>query len=86
MPKVVVIGSILSHGGAVVEGSAITTSLGLPVCRVGDKAVCSVHGATTIVSGSSIYTDEGKPVALSGHLCGCGAVITSIDTLVEVSS
>ncbi|MGH1331706.1 MAG: PAAR domain-containing protein [Paracoccaceae bacterium] len=46
-----------------------------PVARLGDTHACPIHGANSIISGSSISTCDGKPVATVGDKTSCGAVI-----------
>jgi len=48
-----------------------------PVATVGDKHICPKHGhsPSTIISGSSLLTVNGKAVACIGDKVGCGATI-----------
>lgn len=71
----IVVGDKLSHGGSVVTGSGETDIDGKPVSRIGDKAVCVVHGATTIVSGDATVIVDGNPVARHGDRTDCGATL-----------
>lgn len=71
-----VLGDKLSHGGSIVQGSTKIKFFGKPVARVGDLAICSVHGPVTIVTGVPNSNVEGKPVARAGYsICSCGAQI-----------
>jgi len=70
-----VVGDKLSHGGKIISGSEVSNSFGLPVARVGDKALCDSHGEVTIIKGSKTRNCGGKPVATAGDKCSCGAVI-----------
>jgi uncharacterized Zn-binding protein involved in type VI secretion len=71
------IGDAVSHGGQVTSGSPNVEANGKPVARVGDKALCTVHGTVTIVDGNDHWPVNGKPVARVGSKCSCGAVITA---------
>ncbi|MFM0649543.1 PAAR domain-containing protein [Paraburkholderia bryophila] len=64
-----------SHGGAVTSGATDSDIGGKPIARVGDTAVCSVHGSVVIVSGDSNVTFGGRPVAREGDKLSCGAVL-----------
>ena len=70
-----VLGDKISHGGTIISGSLVSLEFGLPVARVGDKAMCSSHGPVTIVEGLDNRISDGKPVATAGKKCSCGAVI-----------
>ncbi|RNF33637.1 PAAR domain-containing protein [Paracoccus methylarcula] len=48
-----------------------------PVSRLGDKHICPVHGANTIISVASQSTCDGKPIATVGDKTACGAVIVT---------
>ncbi len=76
---VATIGTTSSHGGTMISssGSHIQTAQG-PVCLVGDNHSCPIsgHGVTPIVSGGTTKaTANGKAVAVSGSVAGCGAVL-----------
>ncbi|HIE1098838.1 MULTISPECIES: PAAR domain-containing protein [Stenotrophomonas] len=71
----IVVGDKLSHGGSVVAGTGQTDINGKAVARVGDGAVCAVHGATTIVSGDATVLVDGQPVARDGDRTACGATL-----------
>ncbi|MBN6149846.1 PAAR domain-containing protein [Xanthomonas sp. AmX2] len=73
----ILVGDKLDHGGSVVVGSAETDVDGKPVARIGDKAVCSVHGPTEIASGDATVMIDGKPVARHGDKTACGATLIS---------
>lgn len=70
-------GSALSHGGAVIQGSPNYTTKGIPVSRVGDAAICAIHGPVVISSGSPDYNFDGKACARIGSSCSCGATLVS---------
>ena len=73
----IVVGDKLSHGGSVVSGAAQTDIAGKPMSRIGDRAVCSVHGATTIVSGDATVIIDGQAAAREGDRTACGATLHS---------
>jgi len=78
-------GDTTNHGGTI---SSVITST-----RVNNRLVltidaihhCPLHGDNPVVTGSSIYRVESKPVARIGDSTACGAVITtgSSDTFSE---
>lgn len=74
----IVLGDKTSHGGVVVEASAVTDTHGLRIARVGDKVTCPKkgHGGTTvIVSGDPTMVVDGQPAARHGDACACGATL-----------
>lgn len=74
----IVLGDKTSHGGAVVEASAVTDTHGLRIARVGDKVSCPKkgHGGTSvIVSGDPAMVIDGRPAARHGDACACGATL-----------
>jgi uncharacterized Zn-binding protein involved in type VI secretion len=76
----IIVGDKLSHGGNVVSGAEQTDIAGKPVSRVGDRAVCSMHGSTTIVSGDSTVVIDGQAAAREGDRTACGATLISSQT------
>ena len=76
----IVVGDKLSHGGSVVSGAEHTDVAGKPVSRVTDRAVCAVHGPTTIVSGDATVIIDGQAVAREGDSTACGATLISSQT------
>lgn len=73
----IVVGDRLSHGGSVVSGAEQTDIAGKPIAREGDRAVCSVHGPTTIISGDATVVIDGQAAAREGDRTACGAVLVS---------
>jgi uncharacterized Zn-binding protein involved in type VI secretion len=76
---VAVLNTTSSHGGHMItaSGTKFVTPQG-DVCLQGDSHSCPIagHGITPIVSGCSTKsTISGTPVALSGSVAGCGAVL-----------
>ncbi|WMJ69527.1 PAAR domain-containing protein [Stenotrophomonas sp. 24(2023)] len=76
----IVVGDRLSHGGSVLAGSSQSDINGKQVARVGDRAVCVMHGPTTIVSGDASVVIDGQPVARDGDQTGCGATLVASQT------
>ncbi|WP_112093014.1 PAAR domain-containing protein, partial [Lonsdalea populi] len=57
-------------------GQSIVTINGVPVAVVGGKALCTGVGMPDgLVSGSSIFTIEGKPVVRMGDGCAHGGKV-----------
>ncbi|QCP47935.1 PAAR domain-containing protein [Trinickia violacea] len=75
--RFICVGDKHSHGGRVVSGASQSDIDGKPIARVGDKAVCNVHGSVDIVSGDANVTFDGKAVAREGDKLSCGAVLTA---------
>ena len=69
-------GDPISHGGVIIEGDSTFKVNGIDVARVGDLALCSMHGPQPIVQGSSTVKSSGKEVSYRGALIACGAVIS----------
>jgi uncharacterized Zn-binding protein involved in type VI secretion len=65
----------LDHGGHVIQGSLNWNCNALPIARVGDQAMCAVHGLVTITTGSPNWKVNGQKMARVGSLCSCGAKI-----------
>lgn len=65
------------HGGQIISSASRTIVEGHLVARVGDMHFCPIpgHGVTAIQTGSPNFRCEGAPVACTGSVCGCGAVI-----------
>lgn len=74
--RVARVGDPLSHGGQVTSGSPNHSADGKAVARVGDTALCNVHGAVTITTGAANHKVDGKACARVTSLCSCGATIT----------
>ncbi|WP_341313469.1 PAAR domain-containing protein [Paraburkholderia sp. IMGN_8] len=64
-----------SHGGRVVTGASQSDINGKAIARVGDRAVCNVHGSVVIVSGDANVTFDGAAAAREGDKLSCGAVL-----------
>lgn len=77
MPNTSRIGDTHSHGGTLITGAANVVDGGSPTSRIGDQAICNVHGLVTIVTGNPRVVDAGSPTSSIGDVLSCGAVITS---------
>lgn len=77
MPAVARVTDTISHGGAITSGSPTVFVNALPVARLGDAAVCDVHGPTVIDSASAFSRANGIGIARVGDSLACGATITS---------
>lgn len=84
MPKQATIGDALSHGGVITSASPNVKCSGKPVARIGDSAVCSIHGPVTIVSGSSKVKANGRGRARQGDMTSCGATIIATQIKVDI--
>ena len=76
----ILVGDKTSHGGVVVQGSAVSTVDGKPIARVGDRVTCPGrgHGGTTvIVSGDPTCVIDGALAARHGDQTACGATLIS---------
>lgn len=71
------IGDTGSHGGAIVTGSPNVTVNVIPIARVGDTYLCSIHGPNPIVQGSLKTTANNLQIARIGDPTACGATIMS---------
>lgn len=71
------LGDSSSHGGTIITCAAVTKTEGILTARVGDLHSCPIpgHGITPITNGSGNFKTEGMITAVSGSICGCGAVI-----------
>lgn len=88
--KLITLGDITTHGGAVISGSTKHLLNGRPVARKGDRVACPMlypdgrpHGVNTIVEGDSGFLVGGTPAALDGHRTECGCqLIGSLPAMV----
>jgi uncharacterized Zn-binding protein involved in type VI secretion len=71
----ITLGDKTSHGGTVVEASALSDTGGKAIARMGDKTTCPKHGSSPIVSGDSTLIIDGKPAARHGDKTACGATL-----------
>jgi uncharacterized Zn-binding protein involved in type VI secretion len=69
----IVVGDAHSHGGQVVSGAPNSRIAGKAIARLGDAAVCAIHGPTVIAEASGRATYDGKPAAMDGDHLACGA-------------
>jgi uncharacterized Zn-binding protein involved in type VI secretion len=66
-----------THGGTISTGSPDVFVNGIPVARVTDIYICSIHGPNPIIKGSSRLWANGLPVARIGDPTACGATIAT---------
>jgi uncharacterized Zn-binding protein involved in type VI secretion len=71
------LGDKTSHGGTVVEASALSDCDGKGIARVGDMTVCPRHGRSPIASGDATFIVDGRAVARHGDKTGCGATLVA---------
>jgi len=69
------LGDKTSHGGVVVEASALSDIGGIGIARVGDKVACPLHGAHVIVTGDVSMLVDGRPAARHGDATSCSATL-----------
>jgi uncharacterized Zn-binding protein involved in type VI secretion len=83
MAQVARVGDPGSHGapgiiaGVLTTGSPTAFAEGIPVSRIGDQYVCSLHGPVAMVTGSSKTLADGIGVCRVGDLAACGAAINA---------
>lgn len=85
----IVLGDRTSHGGAVVEASALTDTHGLRLARMGDRVTCprQGHGGITVIaSGDPTLVIDGRPAARHGDTCACGAVLIAAQAVSATGS
>mgnify|MGYP003749433911 CR=1 FL=1 len=77
MTKVCRLSDPHSHGGVVIEGSLDHHDEGLPVARVGDAAICPLHGIVHLTESGASKTTwvNGRHVTRVGTVLTCGAVM-----------
>lgn len=95
MATVIRVGDMSSHGGTIITGSPTATVNGLPVCRIGDLHSCPQfypgmvpHAVTPVIAAAGVIarpTVDGVPIAVSGDITGCGAVLLPSDFTATVS-
>lgn len=71
--KYIVVGDAHSHGGQVMTGAPSSRIAGKAIARLGDAAVCTIHGPTVIAEASGNATYDGKAAAIDGDHLACGA-------------
>ncbi|WP_321818295.1 MULTISPECIES: PAAR domain-containing protein [unclassified Paraburkholderia] len=71
--KYIVVGDAYSHGGQVICGAPSSRIDGKAIARLGDAAVCAIHGPTVIADASGIAAYDGKAATVDGDLLVCGA-------------
>jgi uncharacterized Zn-binding protein involved in type VI secretion len=74
---IILSGDCIDHGGYVIANEKVTTTVnGKPIVRIGDKALCFIHGKTEIISTSkNNVTSNKKQIARIGDKTKCGATL-----------
>jgi uncharacterized Zn-binding protein involved in type VI secretion len=78
MPQktIIRIGDRTSHGGTVLEGHPLVTSLGKLVSGVGHRVSCPRCGGNPVIAeGTNFVTMFGVRVAVDGMKTSCGAIL-----------
>jgi uncharacterized Zn-binding protein involved in type VI secretion len=79
MPNVAMYLDTTTHGGSIVVPSPVATRFfcegGRPVATVLGTVICPFHGYTVILTGSGTVLAGGLPVAVSGSITSCGALV-----------
>ncbi|SDF86960.1 PAAR domain-containing protein [Paraburkholderia phenazinium] len=73
--RFICVGDKHSHGGNVVSGASQSDIDGKAIARVGDSAICKIHGSVVIVSGDENVTFDGKAAAREGDRLSCDAIL-----------
>ena len=76
------------HGGVIITACSKTFAYGKLIARKGDLHSCPIsgHGITPLVSNTSPDTYvEGKQMAKTGTVAGCGAVIVTGSPVTHVN-
>lgn len=74
--EIIRMGDKTSHGGVVIEGTALDICMGKPIAFVGHKVFCPLcKGAFPIIEGAPNVSFYGKGVALAGMHTSCGAML-----------
>lgn len=85
----IVVGDRTSHGGVVIQGTAMSDAAGKMIARVGDKVSCPKRGCPNtgvIVSGDPTFIVDGQPVARHGDTTSCGATLIASQVVTYVDS
>jgi uncharacterized Zn-binding protein involved in type VI secretion len=69
------VGDTHSHGGQVTGGAPTSRSGDRAIARMGDPAICEVHGQTTIATVSGKVRFLGMEAACDGDILACGGVL-----------
>lgn len=78
MTAIAVLGSLSSHGGAMITAAGQTVlANGVPTCCNGDLHTCPIphHGVTPVVASNTTVIDTGLNPLQVGDVAGCGAVL-----------
>jgi uncharacterized Zn-binding protein involved in type VI secretion len=78
----ILLGDTTTHGGVVISGSPTNSWNGIPVARQGDQVICPLCSPHifVITEGLPQQTDTAAklPLAVEGHLTGCGATLMAV--------
>lgn len=77
MPRTSRIGDIHNHGGHLITGASSVIDKNSPTSRIGDLAICNIHGIVVVVTGNPTVIDENSPTASIGDRLSCDAIIVS---------
>lgn len=77
MPPIARLNDSISHGGSITSASPDCFCNGIAIARLGDSAVCSIHGGVSITTSSNSVFANGQGVARVGDSVSCGATISS---------
>ena len=84
MPNIAMFGDGTTHGGVITIPSPVPNRFfcegGRAVATVLGTVVCPKHGYTKILTGSGRTLAGGLPIAVSGSITSCGAIITGTAT------
>lgn len=69
------VGDGIDHGGVILTGSPDTFCDNVAVARVGDTAICEIHGEVTIIKGANGCYTNGLETARENDLMSCGGII-----------
>jgi uncharacterized Zn-binding protein involved in type VI secretion len=84
MKTMLTVGCKSSHGGVIITGDPTAIVNGKPVARIGDLHACPLsngpdpHSITKIVPAGNCINRPllmGRPMAMSGDMTACGAVL-----------
>lgn len=85
MARITRIGDAHSHGGVVITGNGQVLVEGPPSSRIGDLAICPLHGVVVIVTGSVPTFNNATNYSRVGSLLSCGAIMVTGASKTEVS-
>lgn len=81
----IVVGDRHSHGGVLTQGCDRADIDGRAIVRLGDIAICPLHGPTFVATASSRVEFYGADAACPGDTLACGAQLIASQTRVARS-